>query len=98
MEITCTTPNWETVSGTIDKETWTRIQTAQLIFYYFKWNINSTTGWIWLDKNENIQNFQFKKDSNGEIFNLLNNVVVDRNEGLCNEIRQDRKPVILHKE
>jgi hypothetical protein len=101
MNITYTTQHWKKVKGTINKETWITQEAQWLCFYHFIQEDNQKEIWdiiswrIGFDKNNNIISFQFKNNYNKEIFQLLDNITIDRCEGLCNELRWEKKPVIV---
>jgi len=103
MKVTCITQHWEKINGTINKENWI-IQEAQwLCFYHFvqkdnkkeMWNILS--GRIGFDKDtNNMRSFQFKNNNSTEIFQLLDNITIDRWEGLYSEIRWEKQTIRIY--
>lgn len=98
MKITCITKNWEQINGTISKEHWIQQEAQWLHFYHFiQEEKEKIISWrIALDKNsDTIKNFQFKNNDNKEIFQLLDNITIDRIEGLCDELRWEKKPIVV---
>jgi hypothetical protein len=97
------TQHWEKINGNINKENWI-IQEAQwLCFYHFiqdhtKKSTKKVISWrIGFDRNSNnMKSFQFKNNNSTEIFQLLDNITVDRWEGLCNELRWEKQAIILY--
>ncbi len=102
MNITCTIQSWEQINWTLYKDNWIIQKTHWLYFYYFiqenteKETKETLSGRLGFEKNSNdIKYFQFKNNSNTEIFQLLDNISIDRLEGLCNELRWEKQPIIV---
>lgn len=103
MKVTCTTQHWEQINGTINQETWITQKAQWLYFYHFiqehtAQDSKKVISWrIGFDKNNNnMRSFKFKNNSSTEIFQLLDNITVDRCEGLCNEIRWEKQAITIY--